>query len=231
MLHKNIIIRKTHRYLGLFIGIQLLIWTASGLYFSWTDIDKIRGDHFKNPDYKMAAYSDLVSLAELNTGGIRSIELVEINNKPFYWINGSELYNATTGQLKNHLTKNEAISVVEQQLIPSLKVKSVEAVYEAGQHHEVRNKPLPAYAVRFEGNHKLRAYVSMQNGKLISLRHEGWRLFDFLWMTHTMDYKSRDNFNTFTLRAFSLLGLLTVLSGFLLWMVSSRLFRKNSVTR
>ena len=27
-------IRKVHRYLGLFIGIQFLMWTLSGLYFS-----------------------------------------------------------------------------------------------------------------------------------------------------------------------------------------------------
>lgn len=41
-------LRKTHRYLGLFIGIQFLLWTAGGLYFSWTNIDKIHGDHFRN---------------------------------------------------------------------------------------------------------------------------------------------------------------------------------------
>ena len=41
------LLRKTHRYLGLSIGIQFLAWTVSGLYFSWTDIDKIHGDHYK----------------------------------------------------------------------------------------------------------------------------------------------------------------------------------------
>jgi predicted RND superfamily exporter protein len=40
-------------------------------------------------------------------------------------------------------------------------------------------------------------------------------------MTHTMDYEGRDDFNTTVLRAFSLLGLLTVFSGFLLWFTSS----------
>jgi hypothetical protein len=45
-------------------------------------------------------------------------------------------------------------------------------------------------------------------------------------MTHTMDYQSRDNFNTTLLRAFSLLGLITVMSGFLLWAISSPRFRK-----
>ena len=45
-------------------------------------------------------------------------------------------------------------------------------------------------------------------------------------MIHTMDYKSRDNFNTLVLRAFSLLGLITVFSGFLLWYTSSPTVRK-----
>ena len=40
-------IRKTHRYLGLFIGLQFLAWTVSGLYFSWTDLDEIHGEPFK----------------------------------------------------------------------------------------------------------------------------------------------------------------------------------------
>lgn len=40
-------IRKAHRYLGIFLGIQFLMWTLSGMYFSWSDIDEIHGDHFK----------------------------------------------------------------------------------------------------------------------------------------------------------------------------------------
>jgi hypothetical protein len=43
-----------------------------------------------------------------------------------------------------------------------------------------------------------------------------------------MDYEGRDNFNTTVLRAFSLLGLITVLSGFLLWYTSSPTIRKIS---
>lgn len=38
-------IRKTHRYLGIFIGIQFVLWTLGGLYFSWTNLDEIHGDH------------------------------------------------------------------------------------------------------------------------------------------------------------------------------------------
>ncbi len=47
----SLTIRKAHRYLGLFLGIQFLFWTISGLYFSWTDLNEIHGDYFKNLDY------------------------------------------------------------------------------------------------------------------------------------------------------------------------------------
>jgi len=40
-----------------------------------------------------------------------------------------------------------------------------------------------------------------------------------------MDYEGRDNFNTIILRAFSLLGLITVFSGFLLWFTTSTTIR------
>ena len=58
-------IRKAHRYLGLFIGIQFLMWTISGLYFSWTDIDEIHGDYFKKYVPERASFKNLISTSEL----------------------------------------------------------------------------------------------------------------------------------------------------------------------
>lgn len=97
--------------------------------------------------------------------------------------------------------------------------------------------------MNIEGNHCLfgklpmiildhiKAYVSAADGTFQKVRFRAWRWFDFLWMTHTMDYEGRDDFNNIVLRAFSLLGLITVLSGFVLWFVSSatvrRLFNKS----
>jgi hypothetical protein len=45
--NKNYYIRKVHRYLGIVLGIQFLMWTIGGLYFSWNDIDKVHGDHLR----------------------------------------------------------------------------------------------------------------------------------------------------------------------------------------
>lgn len=95
-----------------------------------------------------------------------------------------------------------------------------------GPHHEYRERLLPAYVISYKSDEAIKAYVSLTDGKFQTVRHRSWRWFDFLWMTHTMDYQTRDNFNTTVLRGFSLLGLITVLSGFLLWFTSSTRIQK-----
>lgn len=225
------LIRKTHRYLGLFIGIQFLLWTISGLYFSWTDLDKIHGDHYKAVAYEPGFYCDLFPLAELPVKkGIQNIELREIDETPYYWVNKHILYNAKTGALKNGINEKEALSVAQKNVIPSLQVKTIELITEVGNHHEYRGKSLPAYEISYNGPNEVKAYVSKIDGKFQTLRHRNWRWFDYLWMMHTMDYRGRDNFNTLLLRGFSLLGLLTVLSGFALWIIWSPTLNKLKPT-
>ena len=94
-----------------------------------------------------------------------------------------------------------------------------------GPHHEYRELPLPAWAVRFGDREGATAYVPAELGQVLRIRNDRWRAYDFLWMLHTMDYQGRDDFNNLALRAFSLLGLTTVLSGFVLFGMTSRTVR------
>jgi len=93
-------------------------------------------------------------------------------------------------------------------------------------HHEYREKPLPAYAVTFAKPNNVTVYVSAELGTVQSYRTNSWRAFDFLWMLHTMDYENRDNINNWVLRICSVLGLVTILSGFLLYFLTFKLKRK-----
>lgn len=102
-------IRKAHRYLGIFLGIQFLMWTISGMYFSWTDIDEIHGDHFRQDPIEASAFTDLISPSEVNLEeAIVSVELREIGGKAFYWINDKKLFDAKTGKEKKTISENEA---------------------------------------------------------------------------------------------------------------------------
>lgn len=219
-------IRKAHRYLGLFLGIQFLFWTISGLYFSWTDLDEIHGDHFKK-EKEQVSFTNLININDLEfKDPIKSFELREIADLPYYFINDSILFNAYNGNLKDSISLEEAIKISNKNILDKYKISSVDKIYEVGNHHEYRGKPLPAFVISYEGAEKLKSYVSIIDGKFQTVRHRDWRWFDFLWMTHTMDYETRDDFNNKLIRAFSLLGLITVMSGFLLWFISSKTIRR-----
>ncbi len=221
-------IRKAHRYLGLFLGIQFLMWTVSGIYFSWTDIDEIHGDHFRNENPAPRSFKNLVSPSSIsNPKEVTSLELREIGNKPYYWINDSFLIDAQKGTVKNEINREEALQIARNHMLSTLNVKSIERIEEVGNHHEYREKPLPAFVISYDTPNNIKAYVSIQDGSFQTVRFRDWRWFDFLWMMHTMDYQGRDDFNTLLLRVFSLMGLITILSGFTLFYVSSPTIKKQ----
>ena len=43
----KITLRKFHRYISLLIAIQLLLWTISGIYFSFNKIENVRGEQYR----------------------------------------------------------------------------------------------------------------------------------------------------------------------------------------
>lgn len=236
---KHYYIRKSHRYLGLILGIQFLIWTISGLYFSWTNIDEIHGDfqHKKPPqlsgNFNMVSPNLIFEKSGYTVDSIRSLQLVSIFGKPYYSI---QFYNrnslkkiladAATGEIRSSINKEEAIQIAAESFNGEPKVKSVEYITSTDGHHEYREKPLPAWGITFNHPTSTTVYVSADIGRVESFRNNKWRVFDFLWMGHTMDYKSRDNINNWMLRIFSAFGLVTVLSGFFLFFISSKTLRQ-----
>jgi hypothetical protein len=245
-MNKQLIIRKSHRYLGLFIGIQFLGWTISGLFFSWNKLDNVHGDHLRKSPHFISTSTPIISpdsaLQELKkkiqVDSIHSIHIVSFIGKPLYqfaYFSGHTegvhhhthyaLADATTGKLRGPLTKDEATLLAKDYVIESAKVKNVGLITDINGHHEYRERPLPAWAVSFE-DPNCTVYISAELGTFQTIRHDQWRAFDFLWMLHTMDYESRDNLNNWLLKIFSIFGLITVLSGFTLYFVSSRTLKK-----
>jgi len=231
------LIRKWHRYLGLFLGIQLLLWTIGGLYFSWTNIDQVRGDDVRKKESSLKLEHCTTSLQDvlsrLNASSkvehLMAVQLVNVLDSSYYQItfhNGertaSVLANAATGALRQPLSEKEAIEVAKAGISKDAPMEKVEYLTEVGAHHEYRENPLPAYAISFGGEVNATVYVSTEKGTIQKIRNNRWRVFDFLWMLHTMDYEGRDDINNWILRIFSLLGLVALLSGFALYWVSRK---------
>ena len=204
--NRQFFVRRAHRWLGVSIGVQFLFWTISGLYFSWTDIDQIHGDYFRTEVPAPAVdLSKIASLGEI--GPVHSIALRVIGEESYLWVNDSLLVAVESGKVVPGITEVQATALAREQVLDEFEIAGVTLLTEVGPHHEYRGRPLPAYAVAFEGPERLTAYITQRDGHFERVRHRNWRWFDFLWMFHTMDYQGRDDFNNFLLRAFSLFGL------------------------
>lgn len=237
---KHFYIRRTHRYMGVLLGIQFLFWTIGGLYFSWTNIDEIHGDLQRKALPILSANINLVSPGAIlksvpnKPNTINTIQFLNILQTPYYSINYSSagkvfkvLANAETGKVRGSINREEAVKIAIANFNGTASLKSAEYITTTNGHHEYREKPLPAWAITFNHPSQTTVYISADYGKVESFRNNKWRIFDFLWMMHTMDYKERDNLNNWLLRIFSVFGLLTILSGFILFGISSKWGRRR----
>ncbi len=232
-------LRKTHRWFGVILGVQFLFWTIGGLYFSWSDMDEVHGDHQKAHIHPLSAEIDFANPKAIieqikqkdSVNFIFDIRLIQILNRPFYQITYSkehdrdkkfQLANAKTGVLRPALSKNEAVEIAQKNFSSNAKVKQVEYLTSTNGHHEYREQPLPAFAVTFEHPSNTTVYVASELGTVQKFRNNKGRIFDFLWMLHTMDYQNRDNLSNWLLRAFSIFGLFTIATGFTLFFVSRK---------
>ncbi len=240
----HLFIRKAHRYLGLFLGIQFLMWTAGGLYFSWSNMDEIHGDHHRKAPLNFKADMVLVSPAPIiarlpQVDSVKSIRLIEIFGQPIYQLQyfttvtgksivKTQLALAATGKLRPAITRQEAILLARNSFTEPVQISRVEYLTEGkiNGHHEYRESPLPAWAVTMNHPTQTTVYVAAEQGQVTKFRNNKWRIFDFLWMLHTMDYQSRDNIGNILLRLFSIAGMVTILSGFALYYVSSGFTRR-----
>ncbi len=233
-------IRRTHRYLGVFIGIQFIFWTLGGLYFSWTNLDEIHGDHlraksqseFSLPEGSVSPDAIVKSVrSTFGTTRIEKMYFVELLGTYFYAVEhvmdgkrSTVLLSAEDASIRPAVSSTEARQIAKDAL--ANQGEPVELSYltadNISKHHEYREKP--AWAASFEND--INVYLSAETGQVGAIRTSKWRVFDFLWMLHTMDFQGRDNINNYVLRGFSILGIVTVLSGFSLFFVSSRLLRK-----
>lgn len=252
-------IRKTHRYLGLITGIQFVMWTIGGIYFSFSNMDEIHGDHQRKA--AGAAFKtniELASPAEVlaqlpATVAVTSLRLIDIMGTPHYQIayqtatdhstHGTEhghghpptqtqLAMASTGELRPALNEQEAVELARHNFIDPVEVAKVEYLTKENidGHHEYRGSALPAWAVTMEHPTQTTVYVAAEQGVVTKFRNNKWRVFDFLWMLHTMDYQGRDNFGNILLRIFSIAGIVTILSGFALYFVSSGSRRRTNTS-
>ena len=192
--------RNLHRYLSIFVSIQLLLWTISGIYFAYNKIELVRGEQYRLP--KNVEYRIFDRL------GISIIETIEYGEKSY------KTY--PDGNLIKPLTKEEAIKITAQKTtLNPLEVSLVAELYPGAEYRG----SLPVYKVKTDTKDDINVYVGYMTGDIGSIRSDSWRIWDLMWSLHIMDYRERDNINNNLLRILSILALVTSISGITLFFV------------
>ena len=237
--------RKLHRWLGLAMAVQIIARMASGLWFSLFPIQEIRGEHLTvpaepldlqrldglaAPDAVQAALNAhfrgpwvLSDLTLLRQGGqLHWRADGEQEGRPF-----QRLVPAAGGSVSPALSAEEAEARARSLLRTPAEPVAVEWIEQLDADHEARGRNVPLWRVRFQEPESLNLYLDPWTGEMVARRTDRWRVFDFFWMLHIMDFDSRDNFNHLLLQVAAALGLIISVSGVVLWALTSTLTRRR----
>lgn len=197
----KIALRSFHSYISLLISVQLLLWTISGIYFSFNKIENIRGEQY------IVATTSPIAKAALK------LEMLDFKS-----------------------TKK----IIEEKT--TLNPSSVEIIIDSKRGSEYRGRDLPLYKTisyprdgekidvfqnPFSGEIKtiphiqkdkeINVYQNPYSGEIVAIRSNQWRIWDFMWGLHIIDWVDRDNIGNIFLKFFSFLALFTSISGLMLF--------------
>lgn len=211
--------RKLHRWLGLVIGIQVLLWIAGGVYMSAVPLNLVHGKHLISPaeavqqnDVQIQAQLDLSqysALRWLKRAGSPVLEAIKFD--------GEIHYLDPLSKEPNPLSRLKS-STVEQ--IASARYRGTGSLgsveYMQIPPGEASGIAIPIFKVQFDDWCNTTFYLHPYSGEVLKVRSDIWRLFDVFWMLHIMDYETRDNFNNPLLITSAVVALFFTVTGMML---------------
>lgn len=213
---------RIHKWLALIVGIQIILWVAGGFGMSLLPIEKVRGEHNMAAVEPAALPVDglITPQAAARSAGIEAVQSVTLNawmDRAVYRITplagAIVMVDATEGAVLSPIDEATARAVALADHIGEPEVLSAELLIEPPREY---GRPGPVWQIVLDDGEGTRSYVSPATGEVVTRRNDRWRLFDFLWMLHIMDYDEREDFNHPLLISAGALALMTVLAGLVL---------------
>jgi uncharacterized iron-regulated membrane protein len=217
-----------HRWLSLIALLQLLAWSISGLFFASVPKAQLTGTPVEGAqDPPFDAPADLLPAAELvaraerlGVGKAQRLELRPSLGGPVAVVTGTTRrarLDARTGG-ERPVSREEAGVLARRDQPGEPATTTIEAVPEP-RPTEYRGKRLPAWRVGLADGHGTILYVDGVTGEVTARRNDTWRVYDFLWGLHIMDYRGREDFRHALLIVAAVVAVLTATSGLVLWIV------------
>lgn len=211
-----------HKWLALIIGVQVLFWFVSGLFFAVYPIERVRSEHriaeHHVTSLDPAALPSIGELAPLlpqhpakvtferDARGV-ALAVAEFHERT------PVLIDLAQRRVISPLDEAAAREIATAHVANSPAVREATLVTEASPEYR---GALPAWRVAFADAEGLAVYVAADTGRVTARRSDLWRVYDALWALHIMDWRDHENFNTGLLIFATVLALIVTLAGIVL---------------
>ena len=223
----NALWAKIHKWLALLMAVQILLWFVSGLFFAAVPIERVRSEHAiaERAAGPVALNTAAAGLERLAARGMRSVETVQVRSllgRPVAQVDAGTgrplLFDVATGRRISPLPADLAARIAEEDHRGTDRATRVERITESSPEYR---GALPAWRVDFDDGAARSLYVAADTGAVLARRSTLWRVYDFLWGLHIMDWRGHMDFNSPLLVIASGLGMVVVITGIV--MLPSRL--------
>lgn len=198
MIVKSLWLRRIHKWVGLVIGLQFLMWAISGTGMALLAMDEVSGgDMAVHAAPLVPTSSPAWSRIQHALAGrpIEQLSLRALGQRQVFEVkttNGVQLFDPADGA--PIVIDREAAAAIANAAHPTrAAIKRVMPLTEVGL--AVRDHELPIWQIDFRDEPNSKYYVSGTTGAILERRNDTWWWWDFFWMLHNMDYAERTSFN------------------------------------
>ncbi|BBN80554.1 hypothetical protein PA25_05390 [Pseudoalteromonas sp. A25] len=220
--------KSLHKWLSLFVGLQLIIWLATGLYFNLMDHKKGSGNANLRPVAHTAGNlnAPLLPLKSLEFAPAKQVKLLWVLGHPYYQIthqSGVHSYQAKQVTLLDAYTGQKA--AINETLARTIALKSfkgatdiISATLLKPPINELPKQENPLWQVMLSDAENTNVYIDSHSGHVIAHINDDRRLRDLMFMLHFMDYFGTGGFNHWLIIVFAIATLLLSMTG-VTWLV------------
>ncbi|WP_291845055.1 PepSY domain-containing protein [Maricaulis sp.] len=212
---------QIHLWLGAAFGVQVMLWLVSGLVMVIIPIEEIRGEHLRHDeaDHPLDWADEALPLAS-----ILAARETEVTAARTGWLAGQPVWRLETaaGPVMINARTGVTLSPISEALAVNIAATRQNGLGEIADIDWLTDPPreaglaVPAWRIDFAAGDTTPPatfYINSQTGELRAVRTTAWRVYDFFWGVHIMDWSSRENFNSWWIKVTTMIALLFGMAG------------------
>ncbi|WP_434930931.1 PepSY domain-containing protein [Shewanella sp. HL-SH5] len=218
-------IRKLHKWASVIVGIQFVLWLASGLYFNLMDHTKAAGLTYFSQDIvpNQLDATQLIepkAVLEQHSDSV-ALDTVFLLAKPYYLLSHQQglyahsyheytLVDAYSGEV---VTLDEELVTRLAQASYTGEGKVAELKLLTPPISDFPKQQNPTWQVNFTDDIDTQVYVEAQSGRIVGHSDQHKKLADIFFMLHFMDYFNEGSFNNLPMMLMAFFSLWLTVTG------------------